>query len=203
VTLNGAAFHTDYRDIQLSVFTTYDSDGDGIDDSQFGDLKNAGRATINGAEIELAAELTPAVQWMFHAGYLDAKYDEFISAGVDIADTQQFANSPRWTSGTSAIADIPLGQDRGRLQFRVDGNYQSRTIPSADLVQDIAQAGYTLWNASLSYRSPNERWHWALRGNNLGDKAYRVTGYDFPALGIRSGFFGPPRTYSLAFTYSF
>mgnify|MGYP003296308735 CR=1 FL=1 len=43
-----------------------------------------------------------------------------------------------------------------------------------------------------------------LVGQNLGNKAYRVTGYDFPPpIGIRTGFYGAPRTVSLSLAYSF
>ena len=50
--LNLAAFHNKYEDIQLSVFTAYDSNGDGTDDAFFGDFTNAGEGTVNGVEVE-------------------------------------------------------------------------------------------------------------------------------------------------------
>ncbi|MGH8060830.1 MAG: TonB-dependent receptor [Pseudoxanthomonas sp.] len=206
ITANAAAFHNDYRDIQLSVFTSYDSNGDGINDALFGDFKNAGAGTINGAEFELSALTGRHLRWLGHVGYLDTHYDGFISNGVDIADSQHFANAPRWTGGLSAIADIPLGP-AGSLQARVDGNYQSKVYPTTELNQasaeTLAQEGYTLWNASLTYRSPDGKWQAALQGQNLGDKAYRTTGYDFPVYGIRTGYYGPPGTVSLSLTYLF
>ncbi len=50
--LNAAAFYGDYTDIQVSTFTSYDSDGDGVDDAFFGNFLNAGDATIKGFELE-------------------------------------------------------------------------------------------------------------------------------------------------------
>ena len=44
--LNLAAFHNKYEDIQLSVFTAFDSNGDGVDDAFFGDFTNAGTGTV-------------------------------------------------------------------------------------------------------------------------------------------------------------
>jgi iron complex outermembrane receptor protein len=35
------------------VFTAYDSNGDGTDDAFFGDFTNAGKATVQGIELEL------------------------------------------------------------------------------------------------------------------------------------------------------
>jgi iron complex outermembrane receptor protein len=46
-------------------------------------------------------------------------------------------------------------------------------------------------------------WRFAMEGANLADKAYRTTGDNIPALGILTGFYGAPRTYSLTATYDF
>jgi len=203
LSLNAAMFHTDYRDIQLSVRTPYDSNGDGIDDDLLGDFRNAGAGHTDGAELELAAQAGAHFKWLGHVGYLETGYDEYMSAGVDIADDQRFSNAPRWTAGASAIVDVPLRSD-GWLLARIDGNYQSKTYPTTELSEAIAQAGYTLWNASLTWHSPQERWQLALIGQNLGNKAYRTTGFDFPPpLNIRTGFYGAPRTVSVSMTYSF
>jgi iron complex outermembrane receptor protein len=203
LTLDAAVFHTDYRNIQLSVLTPYDSDGNGSKDLLYGDFRNAGAGTIEGAELELAARTGSRFRWLGHVGYLETKYDEYRSKGVDIADEQRFTNAPRWTAGASAIADIPLRWG-GWLLARVDGNYQSKVYPTTDLSEAIAQDGYTLWNASLTWRSPQQNWQVALGGQNLGDKAYRVTGYAFPPpIGITTGYYGAPRTVSLSMTYYF
>jgi len=203
LTVNAALFHTDYRDIQLSVRTPYDSDGNGSDDELLGDFRNAGAGTTDGAELELAAHTGAHFKWLGHVGYLETGYDEYVSEGVDIADGQRFTNAPRWTAGASAIADVPL-RSGGWLLARIDGNYQSKTYPTTELSEAIAQAGYTLWNASLTWHSPQERWQLALVGQNLGNKAYRTTGFDFPPpLSIRTGFYGAPRTVSLSLTHYF
>jgi iron complex outermembrane receptor protein len=199
-TFNAALFHNDYRDIQLSVTTSFDRNGDGIDDGFFDDFTNAGAGTIDGAELELSAQTGKHLKWLGHAGYLDTKYDKFISADVNIASGQRFADAPRWTSGVSAIADIPLSS-AGSLVARIDGNYQSKVYPTPDLNEAIARDGYALWNASLTWRSPT--WQVALLGQNLTDKEYRVTGWDVSGLGIVTGFYGQPRTISLSLTYYF
>ena len=50
--LNTAVFYGDYTDIQVSTFTSYDSNGDGVDDAFFGNFLNAGDATVKGVELE-------------------------------------------------------------------------------------------------------------------------------------------------------
>jgi len=191
-----ALFHNDYRDIQLAVFIP---DGDS---GVFPDFRNAGRGTTRGMELEWQARIAPGLRWSGHLGYLDARYDEYIDNGVDVAGSRHFPNAPRWTAGTSLVADIPL-RDAGWLLVRVDGRYQSETRPTTDLNPQLLQGGYSLWNASLAWTSPQRRWEVALRVDNLGDTAYRTTGFAYPNNGVVIGYYGPPRTYSMTLGYSF
>jgi len=200
-TLNAAIFHTRYNDIQLSTLTPYDSNGDGVNDNSFGDFRNAGSGTMRGVELEGSAQTGSRLTWLGHVGYLDARYDEFLSKGVNIARDQRFTNAPRRTAGASAIVDIPLPS--GSLTARLDGNYQSKVYPTTELNEKIAQDGYTLWNATLTWRSPRQDWQLELIGHNLSDKAYRTTGFALPPFGILTAEYGPPRMVWLAATYFF
>jgi iron complex outermembrane receptor protein len=183
------------------VFTTYDS-GDGTATVP-GDFKNAGRGTVNGAELDLPPE--PASTLALAGASATPGYRiqrVHVSAGVNIADTQRFTNAPRLDRGASAIAEFPPEISR-HVAARVDGNYQSKVYPTTDLSEFIAQDGYTLWNASLTWRSPSNKWQAALVGLNLTDKAYRITGWDAPLLGLRTAYYGPPKTVSASVTYFF
>jgi iron complex outermembrane receptor protein len=208
VTADLALFQGKHRDIQLSVSTSYDSDGDGVNDAFFGDFRNAGAGTSRGAEIELALQAPRTWRVLGHAGYLDTRYDEYLSGGVDIAASQHFTNAPRWTAGASVLADLALARG-GNLSARLDGAYRSRAWPAGDLTESgglsarLAQGGYTLWNASLGWRSPGARWQLGVAAQNFGNKDYHVTGWDLPILGIASVFNGPPRTLSANATYRF
>jgi iron complex outermembrane receptor protein len=200
--LNAALFHNRYQDIQLSVFTAYDSNGDGADDSVFGDFRNAGEGTTRGMELEWTWLLGRFLRWRAHAGYLDTRYDHFYSGGVDLADGKRFANAPRWNAGNSLVLDLPL-RGGGWLLARIDGRLQAKVYPTTELDEAMAQPAYAVWNASLAWTSPQQRWQVALRGENLGDTAYRVTGFSFPTLGILSGHYGPPRNWSLSLRWSY
>ena len=95
--LNTAAFYGDYKDIQVSTFTAYDSNGDGVDDAFFGDFLNAGNATLKGLEVEF--DWNPRdVQWFGLQGnlsWLDAKPDSFLDSNRDgFVDTQVITNAP-------------------------------------------------------------------------------------------------------------
>ncbi|MBE2291314.1 MAG: TonB-dependent receptor, partial [Xanthomonadaceae bacterium] len=171
------------------------------DQGGFPDFRNAGSGTSRGAELEWQARLGPVLRWSGHLGYLDARYDEYIDDGLDVAGSRHFPNAPRWTAGSSLIADVPL-RGAGWLLARVDGRYQSMTRPTTDLTELLVQPGYSVWNASLAWTSPQRRWELTARVDNLGDTAYRTTGFAYP-VGIVTGYYGPPRTHSLTLAYSF
>ena len=107
----------------------YDSNGDGIDDDLLRRLHATPAPAPSAAPSwNCAAQAGEHLKWLGHAGYLETQYDEYISAGVDIADDQRFTNAPRWTGGVSAIAESRCVRG-GWLLARIDGNYQSKAYP--------------------------------------------------------------------------
>ena len=66
----------------------------------------------------------------------------------------------------------------------------------------LRQGGYALWNASVEWTSPREHWELALRGENLGNRAHRTSGFAYP-FGIVTGYYGRPRNWSLTLAYAF
>ncbi|MDG2516236.1 TonB-dependent receptor [Lysobacter soli] len=204
--LNLAAFHNKYKDIQLSVFTAYDSNGDGVDDAFFGDFTNAGSGTVEGVEVEY--QWLPTKHWLISGNFawLDAKYDEFMYAGVNIADEQEFTNAPDFSGALNVEWRTPLSNG-GDISARVGYSYQSDVVATTEIVrtgaQPITQDGYGLVNAGVIWRL-DENWSFSLQGTNLADKEYRTTGYNLnAALGVLTGFYGAPRQYSLAVRYDF
>ena len=195
--LNAAVFHNDYKDVQLSVFTQFIQPNG--QPAFFGDFTNAGAATINGIEFELAGRIGERTTLSGMVAYLDAEYDEFIDRGINIADLQKLTNAPDWQSSlTLAHTWDAFG---GQLEGRVTGIYQGGVWPTTDLSIDIYQSGYTLFNAGLVWRADGNPWTFALQGSNLTDREYRTTGYNIPALGILTGFYGPPRQFQLIAAY--
>ncbi|MGY6517760.1 MAG: TonB-dependent receptor [Lysobacteraceae bacterium] len=199
--VNLAYFHNRYQDIQLSIFTAFDSNGDGVEDAFFGDFTNAGKGTVQGVELEY--QLLPTDRWSItgHLAWLDTRYDEYITAGVDVADQQRFTNAPEFSGAVNLEHRIPV-RNNGEVRLRGTYSYQSSVIPTTDLSPDIAQSGYGLLGAGIHYDTGGA-WSFALQGSNLTDKSYRTTGYNIPALGVLTGFYGPPRQYSLSARYRF
>ena len=206
--LNLAAFHNRYKDIQLSVFTANPAGG------FFGDFTNAGRGTVQGLEAEY--------QWLAGGGFtvsgnlawLDAEYDEFIFAGVNIANEQEFTNAPEFSGAINLEWRTAVG-DAGEIAARLGYSYQSEVIATTEIIRSnvppaapfgrppISQDGYGLVSAGVIWTSGGP-WSVSLQGTNLTDEAYLTTGYNLAqALGVYTGFYGPPRQYSLSVRYDF
>ena len=209
--LNLSAFHNKYKDIQLSVFTAYDSNNDGIDDAFFGDFTNAGRGTVNGLEAEY--QWLPTRHWAIsgNLAWLDAKYDKYMFKNVNIAHQQEFTNAPDFSGALNVEYRTELG-GMGSLSARVGYSYQSRVVATTEVVRDpvtgaratpISQDGYGLLNAGAIWKL-NNAWSFSLQGTNLTDEEYLTTGYNLvSSLGVLTGFYGPPRQYTLTARYDF
>jgi iron complex outermembrane recepter protein len=129
------------------------------------------------------------------------KYDEFITAGTNIADSQRFTNAPEFSGAVNLEYRTELARG-GSLSTRVGYSYQSEVYPTTDLSEAIRQPGYGLLNAGVIWKSGGP-WTLSLQGSNLADEEYRTTGYNIGVLGILTGFYGPPRQYSLSVRYDF
>ena len=197
--LNMAYFYNKYEDIQLSVFTQYQLPDGSF--SFFGDFTNAGKGTVQGVEVEY--QFLPTENWLIsgNLAWLDAEYDEFITAGVNVAASQRFTNAPEFSGAVNVEYRTALAGG-GNLSARVGYSYQSEVWPTTDLSAAIRQDGYGLVNAGLVW-NVNDTWTLSLQGSNLADKEYRTTGYNIGAYGVLTGFYGPPRQYSLSARYEF
>ncbi|MDR6840443.1 TonB-dependent receptor [Pseudoxanthomonas sacheonensis] len=197
--LNLAAFHNVYKDIQLSVFTSYTLPNGS--QSFFGDFTNAGKGTVNGFELEY--QWLPTEHWLIsgNLAWLDAKYDEFITSGVNVAANQRFTNAPEFSGALNVEYRTDLANG-GNLSARVGYSYQSEVWPTTDLSPAIRQDGYGLLGAGVTWKV-NDAWQLSLQGSNLADEEYRTTGYNIAAYGVLTGFYGPPRQYTLTARYDF
>jgi iron complex outermembrane receptor protein len=209
--LNTAVFHGKYEDIQVSTFTAFDANGDGTEESFFGNFLNAGSATMNGVELEF--DMTPrAIDWFAVNGfvsYLDLEPDEVLDANHDgFVDTQVITNAPDWTGGLRFNFDFPVM--RGLLTASAGAAYRSEAILTNEggsfagrPVLPLSEDAYTLIDAWVSWLSPDAQWRFGLNGKNLTDKGYITNGYNIPALGILTGSYGAPRTVLATIEYRF
>lgn len=212
--VNTAVFDGKYKDIQVSTFTAYDSNGDGVEDAFFGNFLNAGSATMRGAEVEFDST-SRTMSWFGTSGYLsylDLKPDEFLDANHDgFVDTQVITNAPHWTAGLHFNFNFPLHS--GLITASVGGAYRGFSVltneggaypgkPTQPLLP-ITQTAYTLYDASVNWLSPDTKWRVGINGKNLSNKGYLTNGYNIPALGILTGSYGAPRTVLATIEYRF
>ncbi|MFT7722326.1 MAG: TonB-dependent receptor [Roseateles sp.] len=196
--LNAALFHNKYKNVQLSVFTGY-VDANGVAQF-FGDFTNAGKASINGAELEFAWR--PSADWRISGNLaaLDAKYDEYMDGGVNVAGQKKFSNTPKFQAGLNIEHSARLGS--GTLRSRLGLSHRSKVYPTTDLAESLAQDAYTLVNAGLIWEQ-SRHLSFFLQGSNLTNKAYKTDGYNIAALGVLDAFYGAPRTFTIGGTYKF
>ena len=212
--LNTAAFWGKYKDIQVSTFTAYDSNGDGVQDAFFGNFINAGDATMKGVEVEFDGS-PRAISWLRLVGnvsYLSAEPDEFLDANRDgFVDTQVITNAPEFTGSLRANLSFPIS--KGLITGSVGVAYRDDSVltneggpypgrPGQPLLP-IVQEAFSLWDASIGWLSPSAKWRFGINGKNLADKGYVTNGYNIPALGILVGSYGAPRTVLATIDYKF
>lgn len=206
---NLALFYSEYEDMQIPGSIGVDTDDDGINDDFVGTVTNAGEAEISGLELEGYFTLTSNLSGQFALSLLDAEIKEWLFEGVDISADREIQNTPEFMSylGLNYALNLPLGA------LNINGNWSFKD----DITQfetpnaDIDQEAYHMFNASVVWTSPDEKWRVGLHGKNLGDEKVRTAGYCFGPgcpgpLGLEDNttvFYGPPRTFTVAIEYSY
>ena len=202
--VSAAVFKAKYDDIQIVV-------REGIAPV----VRNAGKATIDGFELEGSVSPVGPLIVNFGVGYTDFGYDSFtnaLNAGqatlapgalgrVDIDDMQAY--TPKWSLNGGLAYRIPLGG--GSVTPRADVAYRSKTYFDAPNTEQIAQGKYALVNLSLRYVAPRDLFSIAAGVTNVTDKAYRGSGNS--SLTAASGYaevtYGPPRMFTIEGTFNF
>jgi iron complex outermembrane recepter protein len=193
--LNGAAFYTDYEDMQIVVRR-------GIAPITI----NGGDAIIKGLELE--GSYIPSERWYFSfgLGYIDNRYttltDEAPTAGIN--KSSKIANSPRLSGNLAVNYRVDL-HSLGALTARVDWSYKDDTYRTANNAPHLLAEAYDITNASLSWESVDEHWTVVLAGNNLTDEVYLLNGSDAlgTGQGLADGAYSRGREWSLGVDYRF
>jgi iron complex outermembrane receptor protein len=200
---NIALFHSDYKDVQIPGSIAVDTNGDGIDDSFAGVTTNAGKAKIKGFELEATGRITPQFSVSGMYSYIDAKYDEYIVNGLNVASQRVFQNTPRNSANLRGTYEIPL--DTGRVAVIAAVSYKGATN-QFETTSVLDQESYRLVDASLVWTRNDGKLRAAVHGKNLTDKHYKTAGYLFPTLGnegVVTAFYGNPRQVSATVEYRF
>jgi len=193
--LNLTGFTNDYTDLQLSSF-----------DPATGTTRrfNAAQATTRGIEFEASARPVPELDLYGVLGYLDAHYDVFVDrVGGVLTDvsSRKLKGAPKWQYTAGFGYDLGLA-DSGTLRFAGEAAYRSRVFNNVANNLAIATAGRTLVNASVGYRTPDERWTLTLAGKNLLDRQYPGNGIFIGGL-LSAVYPADPQTWSISLRYRY
>jgi len=203
LSLNTAVFYSKYKDQQVTLQTP-------VGASIASQVLNVGKSHIYGAEFEGQATFTSSLFANFSLGYTKAEFDEYRALDLtstppvvrDFADQRVFQNTPKWNGSVSMTYRHDLG-DMGSIAFIPSASYRS-SFHMFEIPSILDQDSYWLLDASVVWTSADDRYQVGLHGKNLGKEEYRVGGYNFPqSAGVLfgnsvSGFYGPPRTFTLS-----
>lgn len=213
VTLNAAVFYGDYTDVQVSTFTSYDSDFDGTDDSFFGNFLNAGDAELKGVEVEfdIAPESLPWFRAKGNLSYLDSD-EEIIDNNDDgFVDTRVITNAPELTGSLALDFNWPtsVGVFTATTTYAYRDDSTLTNEGGEDLnnpgnpLMPIIQKSYDTLSARLGWVSRDGHWGVTVNGRNLTDEDFLTNGYNIPVIGVLTGSYGAPRTVTATLEYRF
>lgn len=224
VQLNAELFYMDYRDRQEN-FSALDRGG-----AQVSSLFNAGKAVSKGGSVDLTLRPSSNDNFRVAVEYVDSYYKEFnyrnYRAGNPSASTAcavtaipggtaqtgfwtincdgfQLPRTPEW-SGTVSYShrfDLASGAE---IEVAPDMTFSSSRWLSAEFVENARATGYALFNANITYRSPDDIYSFQLFMRNIGDKAVYTGTQQYPFIANYNGLdIAPPRTYGARFRVNF
>ncbi len=172
-----AAFRMDYTDVQIpgSIACTI-----GGLPSFCGVVSNAGKAKLQGFEAEGKLRFG-ALTLNGSVGYIDAKYLSNIAniAGVptQVAPFRHVQNTPAWSGAASATYGVELGERK--VDFTAGMSFKSTTYQFEIANPYLDQPAYQLFDASIVYHAPGNRWSLGVFGKNLTNERIKTSGYTF------------------------
>ena len=145
-----------------------------------------------------------------HRQYDEFKDVRFTGFGGSRA-FQTPAFSPKWTMRFAAqqawtLADGGTVTVGGAARFRSEMALAVDNTPSNSAVKlpGMFQDDYWLFDARAVWDSPDGRLSFGLYGQNLSDEVYRTDAQEFSSVGgIRTVYYGAPRTYLARFTFRY
>ena len=166
VTLNGAAFFYDFRDLQVDTSTITDS---GV----IFETDNAARAEIYGIDAEAVLQLagrvsvSAAVVWLPKREFVEYRNDRT----GDTLSGNKLTRAPEWTASTAIDYQLPLPCECA-LSARLEYNYRSDYFYTTDNDPLFAQDGFGLLNVYLQFEPTGAKWYVFGTGRNLGNEDY-------------------------------
>lgn len=190
--LNGAVYYYDWKDLQTQF-----SEARGGLTSLF--LDNAGDAEIYGAELDLLWAVNEQLE--LRAG-LNVMSTEIKTSDDIRLLGKQLANAPDVTFNAAATYSVPL--ENAELVLRADTSFTGKRFFTSDNTPVFRGMSYWLFNARVAYQPDDASWEVAAWARNIGDKAYRLEGFNqFAFAGSSYHYYGEPRSFGISLSYDF
>ncbi|WP_209047604.1 TonB-dependent receptor [Rhizorhabdus histidinilytica] len=198
--LNGAGFYYDYRGKQLR--------GKVIDPvlGPLNALVNVPKSRIAGAELQATWQPTEGLNINMGGTYIGSKilgnfinYDALGVLGPLSGDP--FPLTPKWQFVGDAQYEFPVGNDMNAF---IGGamNYQGRTNGGLGDLALFDMPGYTLYDARIGVKSPDDKWRASFTVQNLTDKYYSTL-VNLPTADAVIRYTGRPRTWAFNLSYRY
>ncbi|HEV2598896.1 TonB-dependent receptor [Sphingopyxis sp.] len=186
VTLNGALFYYDYKNQQALSF----------DPANFAQtLVNIPKSRLYGAELELIVRPTSSLRLNAGLGLLNTKIQEGVVSGASIVGNKLPIAPKLSISGGFELT--VLEGNGGKLDWGVNGNYNSKQYFDLFNTDRVAQKGVGIVNSQLNYRFGEERYGVGLWVKNIFNTFYKRYGGDVSGFGMDYYRIGEPRTFGV------
>ena len=111
--------------------------------------------------------------------------------------------SPKWSGTVSYTHTFDLGNG-GTIDVSPDMSFSSSRWLSAEFVENARADAYALFNASLTYRAPDEKYSVQFFVRNIGNEAAYTGTQQYPFINnYNAHYIAPPRTYGARFRVAF
>jgi iron complex outermembrane receptor protein len=205
--LNAAIFSSDYTDMQVTYRGPFRAPPAMSGVAPF--LTNAGKASIDGAELELMWLATSKLIVEGSVGVLDATIDQLDNIPLAVLPPDlRVGNALPFAPDTQAHLGLAYDAQAGNLTItpRVDASYTDTQYFDATNTREIAQLDtVTVINASVALAPSSESWRLIIGVNNATDETYPIAGNS--SLTTGSGYaeiaYARPREYFATINFEF
>ena len=198
--INTELFFNDYTDKQLAVIAFQPGGTLAFSAQNVGEVESWGFDS----EITWITPLT-GLSFNLNVGYLDTDIKELIEAGEDVADIHELGFQPEWTGmfRGNYVYNLAGGEVfiTADVAYRDEMYTDSPINITSDFETRSLSDSLTTVNASIAYRTVDEKWRVALEGKNLTDERELVN--TFTVSNWMAGGYSPRRSWAISVGYNF
>ena len=198
VTLNVEGFYYDYTNLLVTNNNPI---------TRVNEFFNAQKITIYGTQVDASLALGRETEVHATVGYLHARNTKFIipSGTGGVLDYSGLAPvfSPTWTVNLGASHSFAFASS-AKLTFRVDSHYETSSWGAFEHRPGTNDVGlstlnprFTKTDLSLTYYSPDEKWHVGAWVRNV-ENTERFTSFTGITATLANGFPDRPRTFGMS-----